>query len=99
MPIVGDRHLRDTLLPRIAYMPQGLGRNLHPTFVGYRNVDFCPPVWATPPNVLPESKNYSTPLASTVSRSSGSKTLRRHETKTRPAVCALIHDPDSIDFG
>lgn len=39
---IADRHLRDTpLLPRIAYMPQGLGRNLYPTLSVTENVDFC----------------------------------------------------------
>lgn len=28
---IANRRLRETLLPRIAYMSQGLGRNLYPT--------------------------------------------------------------------
>src|SRR5258708_36381999 len=31
---------RDTVGPRIAYMPQGLGRNLYPTLTVVENIDF-----------------------------------------------------------
>ncbi len=37
---IGIRRLRERLLPRIAYMPQGLGRNLYPTLSVTENVDF-----------------------------------------------------------
>lgn len=35
------RH-RQTLCPRIAYMPQGLGKNLYPTLSVFENLDFSP---------------------------------------------------------
>ncbi|MDF3883955.1 ribosome-associated ATPase/putative transporter RbbA [Cupriavidus basilensis] len=35
-----DRQAREALLPRVAFMPQGLGRNLYPTLSVYENVDF-----------------------------------------------------------
>ncbi|UIF87643.1 ribosome-associated ATPase/putative transporter RbbA [Cupriavidus sp. UYPR2.512] len=34
------RAARDRILPRIAFMPQGLGRNLYPTLSVHENVDF-----------------------------------------------------------
>ena len=37
---IGDRHFRAAVQPRIAYMPQGLGRNLYPTLSVFENVDF-----------------------------------------------------------
>ncbi len=37
MADAGHRH---ALLPRIAYMPQGLGKNLYPTLSVFENVDF-----------------------------------------------------------
>ena len=37
---IGDRHFRATAQPRIAYMPQGLGKNLYPTLSVFENVDF-----------------------------------------------------------
>ena len=37
---MGDRHERARLQPRIAYMPQGLGKNLYPTLSVFENLDF-----------------------------------------------------------
>ena len=37
---MADRAHRDTMQPRIAYMPQGLGRNLYPTLSVFDNIDF-----------------------------------------------------------
>ena len=37
---IGDRHFRAAVQPRIAYMPQGLGKNLYPTLSVFENVDF-----------------------------------------------------------
>ena len=40
-----QRHRR-RVCPDIAYMPQGLGRNLYPHLIGGRkSAVFCPPVW------------------------------------------------------
>ena len=35
-----DAEHRRSSLPRIAYMPQGLGRNLYPTLTVFENLDF-----------------------------------------------------------
>ncbi|MFY8095509.1 MAG: ribosome-associated ATPase/putative transporter RbbA [Niveispirillum sp.] len=37
---MGDAAHRDRVAPRIAYMPQGLGRNLYPTLSVAENIDF-----------------------------------------------------------
>ena len=37
---MADARARQALQPRIAYMPQGLGRNLYPTLSVFENVDF-----------------------------------------------------------
>ncbi|AKH21845.1 ribosome-associated ATPase/putative transporter RbbA [Sedimenticola thiotaurini] len=37
---MSDSHFRAVVSPRIAYMPQGLGKNLYPTLSVYENVDF-----------------------------------------------------------
>jgi ribosome-dependent ATPase len=37
---MADREFRRTACPRIAYMPQGLGKNLYPTLSVFENVDF-----------------------------------------------------------
>jgi ribosome-dependent ATPase len=35
-----DRRQREAVQPRIAFMPQGLGRDLYPTLSVYENIDF-----------------------------------------------------------
>ncbi len=37
---IADRHFRASVQPRIAYMPQGLGKNLYPTLSVFENVEF-----------------------------------------------------------
>jgi len=37
---MADRHHRSRVCPRIAYMPQGLGKNLYMTLSVYENIDF-----------------------------------------------------------
>lgn len=37
---MGRNHYRTSVLPRIAYMPQGLGKNLYATLSVFENVDF-----------------------------------------------------------
>ena len=37
---IGERRFRAAVQPRIAYMPQGLGKNLYPTLSVFENVDF-----------------------------------------------------------
>src|SRR5262249_16628304 len=37
---MASRRHRDLVAPRIAYMPQGLGRNLYPTLSVVENIDF-----------------------------------------------------------
>jgi ribosome-dependent ATPase len=37
---MSDKRHRRAVCPRIAYMPQGLGKNLYPTLSVFENVDF-----------------------------------------------------------
>ena len=37
---MADHNYRRAVCPRVAYMPQGLGRNLYPTLSVFENVDF-----------------------------------------------------------
>ena len=37
---MGDRRAREAVFGRIAFMPQGLGRNLYPTLSVLENIDF-----------------------------------------------------------
>jgi len=94
---IGDRHLRDTLLPRIAYMPQGLGRNLYPTLSVTENVDFFARLFG---------QHRSERLARINELLDATGLAPFHD---RPAAklsggmkqklglcCALIHDPDLL---
>ena len=37
---IGNRAAREQFLPRLAFMPQGLGKNLYPTLSVRENIDF-----------------------------------------------------------
>jgi len=39
---MADKRHRSAVCPQIAYMPQGLGKNLYPTLSVFENVDFLP---------------------------------------------------------
>jgi ribosome-dependent ATPase len=88
---------RDRASPRIAYMPQGLGRNLYPTLSVVENIDFFGSLFG---------------LARAERRTRIDRLLRAtglHPFPDRPAgklsggmrqklslCCALVHDPDLL---
>ena len=45
---MADGRHRDAVCPRIAYMPQGLGRNLYATLSVFENVDFFARLFGQP---------------------------------------------------
>src|SRR6516164_540413 len=47
--MASPRH-RDVISPRIAYLPQGLGRNLYPTLSVVENIDFFGRLYGLPAN-------------------------------------------------
>ncbi|MBC7206338.1 MAG: ribosome-associated ATPase/putative transporter RbbA [Methyloversatilis sp.] len=92
-----DRHHRAAVCPRIAYMPQGLGRNLYMTLSVFENVDFFGRLFGH------ASRERETRIAELLD-STGLAAFR-----DRPAgklsggmkqklglCCALIHDPDLL---
>ena len=94
---ISDHHMRDMLLPRIAYMPQGLGRNLYPTLSVTENVDFFARLFG---------QHRSERLARIKELLDATGLAPFHD---RPAAklsggmkqklglcCALIHDPDLL---
>ena len=94
---IGDRHFRATVQPRIAYMPQGLGRNLYPTLSVFENVDFFGRLFG-------QDKREREQRIAELLTSTGLAPFRE-----RPAAklsggmkqklglcCALIHDPDLL---
>ena len=94
---IGDRRFRASVQPRIAYMPQGLGKNLYPTLSVFENVDFFGRLFG----------QGSAERAAAHRRTAGSTGLAPF--RDRPAgklsggmkqklglCCALIHDPDLL---
>ncbi|MBL8534554.1 MAG: ribosome-associated ATPase/putative transporter RbbA [Betaproteobacteria bacterium] len=90
------RH-RATVCPRIAYMPQGLGRNLYPTLSVHDNVDFFARLYG---HGHTERKRRigelleATGLAPFASRHAGK--LSGGMKQKLGLCCALVHDPDLL---
>ena len=70
---IREEEHRRAVCPRIAYMPQGLGKNLYHTLSVFENVDFFGP---------PRQHR-----ARPVPRPPGGKALRRDEAETRIMLC------------
>lgn len=94
---MGQRRHRDAVSARIAYMPQGLGRNLYPTLSVFENVDFFGRLYG-------QSAQERVTRIADLLRSTGLDPFT-----DRPAgklsggmrqklslCCALIHDPDLL---
>ena len=94
---IGERRFRASVQPRIAYMPQGLGKNLYPTLSVFENVDFFGRLFG-------QSKQEREQRIDELLTSTGLESFRE-----RPAAklsggmkqklglcCALIHDPDLL---
>ena len=94
---MGDRGHRESVCPRIAYMPQGLGKNLYPTLSIDENLEFFGRLFG---QGVQERERRITQLT----QSTGLEPFRK-----RPAgklsggmkqklglCCALIHDPDFL---
>ncbi|ODS01585.1 multidrug ABC transporter ATP-binding protein [Methyloceanibacter superfactus] len=90
------RH-RQRVCPRIAYMPQGLGKNLYPTLSVYENIDFFGALFG---HDHAERKRrivlltQSTGLAPFVDRPAGK--LSGGMKQKLGLCCALVHDPDLL---
>src|SRR5262245_58416554 len=94
--MANTRH-RHAICPRIAYMPQGLGKNLYPTLSVYENVDFFGRLFGQ----SPEERAWrirelliSTGLAPFADRAAGK--LSGGMKQKLGLCCALIHDPDLL---
>ena len=92
-----DARHRDTVCPRIAFMPQGLGRNLYATLSVYENVDFFGRLFgharAAREWRIRELLD-STGLAPFAGRAAGK--LSGGMKQKLGLCCALIHDPDLL---
>ncbi|WP_321927529.1 ribosome-associated ATPase/putative transporter RbbA [Paraburkholderia guartelaensis] len=91
------RDVRERVLPRIAFMPQGLGRNLYPTLSVYENVDFFARLFG-----LADAERArriarlldATGLAPFPDRPAGK--LSGGMKQKLGLCCALVHNPDLL---
>ena len=88
---------REKVCPRIAYMPQGLGKNLYPTLSVEENLQFFARLFghaASERRRRIDDLTRSTGLASFLSRPAGK--LSGGMKQKLGLCCALIHDPDLL---
>ncbi len=92
-----NRQHRDAMCARIAYMPQGLGRNLYPTLSVFENIDFFGRLYG-------QSESERTTRITDLLKSTGLDPFADRPAgklsggmKQKLALCcALIHDPDLL---
>ncbi|WP_338668743.1 ribosome-associated ATPase/putative transporter RbbA [Pseudodesulfovibrio methanolicus] len=92
-----SRRHREALFPRIAYMPQGLGRNLYPTLSVRENIDFFGRLFG---QSRPERDRrirdllHSTGMSDFADRPA--RKLSGGMKQKLSLCCALVHDPDLL---
>ena len=94
---IGIRRHRDEICARIAYMPQGLGRNLYPTLSVFENIDFFGRLYGQPAHerkARVDELLSSTGLDPFLDRPAGK--LSGGMKQKLSLCCALIHDPDLL---
>ncbi|MBS1186115.1 MAG: ABC-type multidrug transport system, ATPase component [Burkholderiaceae bacterium] len=94
---IGNRHIRARLQPRIAYMPQGLGKNLYPTLSVSENLDFFGRLFGQDGDERKrriDQLTTATGLHPFLDRPAGK--LSGGMKQKLGLCCALIHDPDLL---
>lgn len=94
---MASRRHRDAVCPRIAYMPQGLGKNLYPTLSVEENLQFFGRLFghdAAERRRRIDSLTRSTGLSAFLPRPAGK--LSGGMKQKLGLCCALIHDPDLL---
>ncbi len=94
--MAGKRH-RDAVCPRIAYMPQGLGKNLYPTLSVEENLQFFARLFghdAAERRRRIDELTDATGLREFLTRPAGK--LSGGMKQKLGLCCALIHDPDLL---
>jgi ABC-type multidrug transport system ATPase subunit/ABC-type multidrug transport system permease subunit len=92
-----DTDYRNRVCPRIAYMPQGLGRNLYSTLSVFENLDFFGRLFGQPRAERGRRIDellHATGLAEFADRQVGK--LSGGMKQKLGLCCALIHDPDLL---
>ncbi|WP_433861567.1 ribosome-associated ATPase/putative transporter RbbA [Pseudomonas thivervalensis] len=94
---IADAGHRQALCPRIAYMPQGLGKNLYPTLSVFENLDFFARLFGQGRQERRQRIDAllsSTGLTPFAGRPAGK--LSGGMKQKLGLCCALIHDPDLL---
>lgn len=94
---MGTRSHRDHVTPRIAYMPQGLGRNLYPTLSVAENIDFFGRLFGQPAaerRARIDRLLRATGLDPFSDRPAGK--LSGGMKQKLSLCCVLVHDPDLL---
>jgi len=94
---MADPSHRRAVCPRIAYMPQGLGKNLYPTLSVFENIDFFGRLFGHDRSERRrriEQLTGATGLAPFLDRPAGK--LSGGMKQKLGLCCALIHDPDLL---
>ncbi len=94
---IGNRRTRARLQPRIAYMPQGLGKNLYPTLSVFENLDFFGRLFSQ--NRAERESRISQLLTATGLESFRDRPAAKLSGGMKQKLglcCALIHDPDLL---
>ncbi len=92
-----DRRQREAFLPHVAFMPQGLGRNLYPTLSVYENIDFFGRLFglaARSRDARIRRLLAATGLDSFPDRPAGK--LSGGMKQKLALCCALVHDPQLL---
>lgn len=94
---MADKDVRRDLSHRIAFMPQGLGRNLYPTLSVYENIDFHARLFGLDGQERTRQITRlmeATRLAPFASRAAGK--LSGGMKQKLSLCCALVHSPDLL---
>jgi len=94
---IADQRHRNSVCPRIAYMPQGLGKNLYATLSVFENVDFFGRLFGQSESERAwriQELLTSTGLAPFADRPAGK--LSGGMKQKLGLCCALIHDPELL---
>jgi ribosome-dependent ATPase len=94
---MADRRERARVCPRIAYMPQGLGRNLYPNLSVYENIEFFARLFGlarSERRVRIGNLLRATGIAAFPDRPAGK--LSGGMRQKLGLCCALVHDPDLL---
>ncbi|WP_439604897.1 ATP-binding cassette domain-containing protein, partial [Shinella sp.] len=94
---IADKKHRDRTCPQIAYMPQGLGKNLYPTLSVFENIEFFARLFGQDKRereIRIDDLLRRTGLAPFPDRPAGK--LSGGMKQKVGLCCALIHDPDLL---